>query len=201
MSPNGKAEDIQAAAAAWFERREWSNWDAAAEKELEAWLSASTAHRIAFIRLEAAWERAERLRALGAGVPPGEVPGRGTFGFGPENSASPPEESGSITLGDLPHRTWPARLKWAGVGITSLAAVLAAAVWYQSASRWQAYGTQVGTIAPVALADGSRITLDSNTRIQVALDNRQRLIQLDRGEALFDVAKDPTRPLIVEMAG
>src|SRR5579863_2095988 len=84
MSPNGKAQDIEAAAAAWFERREWSDWDAAAQERLEAWLSESTAHRIAFVRLEAAWEQAERLKALGAGIPPGQVPARATFGLAPE---------------------------------------------------------------------------------------------------------------------
>jgi transmembrane sensor len=200
MSPNARAEDIEAAAAAWFERREWSSWDAAAERELEAWLSESTAHRIAFIRLEAAWERAERLKALGAGVPPGHVPARGAFGFASENATTPPPHETSLTPADaIPEKTWRRHIRWAALGVASMAGVFAGVLWYQSASRWQTYGTQVGTIAPVALADGSRITLDSNTRIQVALDSHQRLIRLDRGEALFDVAKDPTRPLVVEV--
>jgi transmembrane sensor len=200
MSPNAKAEDIEAAAAAWFERREWSSWDAAAEKELEAWLSESTAHRIAFIRLEAAWERAERLKALGAGVPPGRVPARGAFGFAAENATTPSNETSPAALAAIPERTSRRHLRWAALGAASLAAAFAGVLWYQSASRWQTYGTQVGTIAPVALADGSRITLDSDTRIQVALDSHRRLIRLDRGEALFDVAKDPARPLVVEVA-
>ena len=196
MSPNGKAEDIEAAAAAWFERREWSDWDAAAEAELEAWLSQSTAHRIAFVRLEAAWERAERLKALGAGVPSGHVPAHTLFGFAPETSAIQRDESAPIAR---EHARDKGRLKWV-IGVPSFAAVLMLVVWYQSVARWQRYGTQVGTIAPVALADGSRITLDSNTRIQVALDTDQRLVRLDQGEALFEVAKDPTRPLVVEAA-
>jgi len=200
MSLNRKADDIEAAAASWFERREWSHWDEAAERELQAWLSESTAHRIAFIRLEAAWERAERLKALGAGVPPGQVPERGTFGFAPDQSAGGVGELHSTPSDSAPSETSPRRFKWAAaLGVTSLALGIVASVWYQSVSRWQSYGTQVGTIAPVALADGSRITLDSNTRIQVALDTDQRLIRLNRGAALFDVAKDPTRPMIVEV--
>ena len=199
MSPNGKAEDIEAAAAAWFERREWSDWDAAGEAALEAWLAESTAHRVAFVRLEAAWERAERLKALGAGVPLGRVPARGSFGFVPENSAIQQVEASPTALEGAHGKGWSGRLKWA-IGVPSLAAVLTLVVWYQSVARWQTYGTQVGTIAPVALADGSRITLDSNTRIQVALDTDQRLVRLNQGEALFDVAKDPTRPMVVEVA-
>jgi transmembrane sensor len=199
MSPNGKAKDIEAAAAAWFERREWSDWDAAADRELQAWLSESTAHRIAFLRLEAAWERAERLKAVGAGVPLGHVPARASFGFPPEGSGIPQEALQPGDRSGTRERRWPGRLKWA-IGLPSLAAALTLVVWYQSAARWQRYGTQVGTIAPVALADGSRITLDSNTGIQVALDTNQRLVRLDRGEALFEVAKDPARPMIVEVA-
>jgi transmembrane sensor len=200
MNPSGKSEDIEAAAAAWFERREWSDWDATSEKALEAWLSEATAHRIAFIRLQAAWERAERLRALGAGVPLGRVPERASFGFPQESIPIAPSEGPAIGSGPADDkRWWSGRLKWA-IGAPSLAAALALIVWYQSAARWQVYGTPVGTIAPVVLADGSRITLDSNTRIQVDLQATQRLVRLDRGEALFDVAKDTSRPLIIQIA-
>ncbi len=216
MSPKSKAEDIEAAAAAWFERREWSQWDAAQEAALEAWRAESTAHRIAFVRLEAAWERAERLKALGAGVVQGRVPERGSFGFvdgnsgiAPGNSGiSPSEEAlmGSAIRQDKRRRA--GGLNW-GIGGSSIAAVfsavllavLALIVWHRSEARWQVYGTAVGTIAPVALADGSRITLDSYTRIHVALDGDQRLVRLDHGEALFDVAKDPMHPMVVEVGG
>jgi transmembrane sensor len=199
MSQNDRAEDIEAAAAAWFEKREWSHWDSAAEAELQAWLAQSTAHHIAFIRLEAAWERAERLKALGAGVPPGQVPERGAFGLQVNAATAPHAQTTPITGETARYGAWASRLKWA-VGAASFAAALSAFVWYQALPSWQSYGTQIGMIAPVALADGSRITLDSNTRIQVALGKDRRRIRLDRGEALFDVAKDPSRPLIVEVA-
>jgi len=200
VSPNGKAEEIEAAAAAWFERREWSTWDASAEEALQTWLAESTAHRIAFVRLEAAWERAERLKALGAGVPAGRVPARASFGFVRAKSTFPPSETPPIVSGITHDESgWSGRRKWT-VGVPSFAAVLALGVWYHSEARWHAYGTPVGTIAPVVLADGSRITLDSNTRIQVALDADRRLVRLEQGEALLDVAKDPLRPLIVEVA-
>jgi transmembrane sensor len=198
MSPNARAEDIEAAAAAWFEKREWSDWDAAAEVALEAWLSESTAHRIAFVRLEAAWERAERLKALGPGVPSGHVPMRTSFGIASETSAIPQSGVAPAARQEVREIAWSGRLKWT-IGAASLAVVLMLVSWYQSVARWQIYGTPMGTIAPVALADGSRITLDSNTKIQVALDADQRLVRLDQGAALFEVARDPSRPLIVEV--
>jgi transmembrane sensor len=199
MSPIGKAEDIQATAAAWFERREWANWDAAAEEALQAWLAESTAHRIAFIRLEAAWEHAERLKALGAGSPAGSVPARASFGFVEDGSADKPNISSAISSLPVPEKQRSGRVKWA-IGIASAAAVLALGVWHQFGVRWQVYGTPMGAIAPVSLADGSTITLDSNTRIRVALEADQRLVRLDQGKALFEVAKDPSRPMVVEVA-
>ena len=206
MSPTGRASDIEAAAAAWFERREWSHWDANAEQELEAWLAASTAHRVAYVRLVAAWERAERLKALGAGIPTGQVPARDSFGFTrqaqstaalddrtPPTSVGPEEAMPSLVRGTRRRRY--------GLLIAALVMLpLLGVYWYEAMGRWQSYGTPVGTIAPVALADGSRITLDSNTRVRVDLQSDRRIVRLDKGGALFDVAKDPARPLIVEVA-
>ncbi|TMN19641.1 DUF4880 domain-containing protein, partial [Pseudoxanthomonas sp. X-1] len=68
---------IESRAAAWLARRDCGDWDTQAQDALEAWLAQATAHRIAFLRLEAAWEQSGRLAALGAGVAPGTVPPRG----------------------------------------------------------------------------------------------------------------------------
>ncbi|WP_041500273.1 FecR/PupR family sigma factor regulator, partial [Xanthomonas sacchari] len=62
---------IEALAAQWLTRRESGNWREADQAELDAWLEASTAHRVAFLRLDVAWNEAARLRALGAGIPAG----------------------------------------------------------------------------------------------------------------------------------
>ena len=50
----------------------------------------------------------------------------------------------------------------------------------------------------VPLADGSHVTLNTDSRIRVALEAKERRVDLDRGEAFFDVAKDPARPFIVQ---
>lgn len=205
MNQTAKASDIEAVAAAWLERREWANLDASAEHELEAWLSASTAHRVAYIRLVAAWERAERLKALGAGIPAGEVPPRESFGFTrPRVSTGASHDEAPTTPSERLGEAMPgsARTRWQRYGwgaAASVAVVLVGALWYEIVGKWQSYGTPVGTIAPVVLADGSRITLDSNTQVSVDLRSDRRIVQLDRGEALFDVAKDAARPLIVEV--
>jgi transmembrane sensor len=52
----------------------------------------------------------------------------------------------------------------------------------------------------VALADGSRVTLNTGTQIRVSLGATERRIDLDSGEAFFVVAKDHSRPFLIHVA-
>jgi transmembrane sensor len=49
----------------------------------------------------------------------------------------------------------------------------------------------------VDLSDGSQVTLNANSRVVIQYNDGARKIVLARGEALFDVAKDRTRPFVV----
>lgn len=61
--------------------------------------------------------------------------------------------------------------------------------------------TRVGETRTITLADGSRVTLDTATRISVRMTGGTRRIELVAGQAFFDVARDPSRPFIVEAGG
>jgi transmembrane sensor len=63
------------------------------------------------------------------------------------------------------------------------------------------YETQVGEQRDVLLADGSRITLNTNTSLDVRYSAARRHIELRRGEALFSVHHDATWPFDVSAAG
>lgn len=60
------------------------------------------------------------------------------------------------------------------------------------------YTTSIGARAPVDLADGSRITLNTDTAIAVDMTDDRRHVRLLRGEAWFDVAPDTARPFTVD---
>ena len=47
------------------------------------------------------------------------------------------------------------------------------------------------------LPDGSIITLNTNSHIDVDFTDNQRTVRLLKGEALFSVAKDPSKPFVV----
>lgn len=59
------------------------------------------------------------------------------------------------------------------------------------------YQTRVGETFSARLADGSRITLDTDSRVRVRYAQGERRIELLRGQALFEVAHDAARPFIV----
>jgi transmembrane sensor len=49
------------------------------------------------------------------------------------------------------------------------------------------------------LNDGSSISLNGNTTIDLLIDQKRRQVRLLRGEAMFDVAKDAERPFLVDL--
>ncbi|MBV4523423.1 FecR family protein [Pseudomonas sp. SWRI74] len=57
--------------------------------------------------------------------------------------------------------------------------------------------TDVGERREVALADGSRVQLNSNSALDVKFDGRQRVVELLTGEMWVEVAKDAQRPFVV----
>jgi transmembrane sensor len=61
----------------------------------------------------------------------------------------------------------------------------------------QSYATAIGAQKKFTLADGSVVTLNTNSRIDVELLGNRRDVHLVRGEAYFEVVHDKTRPFTV----
>jgi transmembrane sensor len=64
--------------------------------------------------------------------------------------------------------------------------------------RPQVYETEVGEISTVALSDGSLMQLNTDSQVEVRYSSAERNIRLLRGEAFFDVAKNASKPFVVE---
>jgi transmembrane sensor len=69
--------------------------------------------------------------------------------------------------------------------------------WRYWAEHESSITTAVGEQRSLTLTDGTRIYLNTDTRLFVHETERQRRVQLESGEALFDVAQDPQRPFVV----
>jgi transmembrane sensor len=59
------------------------------------------------------------------------------------------------------------------------------------------YRTAVGGLASVPMADGSKVILNTDSQIHVEVNQHERRVDLERGEAFFEVAKDASRPFVV----
>jgi transmembrane sensor len=92
----------------------------------------------------------------------------------------------------------PARWKrWAigGGAASALAASLAAVLLIGSPG--ERYETQTGEVRSVALSDGSSISIDAKSRIDVAFDATHRDVHMQSGKVLFRTVHDTSRPFRV----
>jgi transmembrane sensor len=162
-------EQLERTAAEWLARED-RGLDAQEHSAMQAWLEESRLNRVAYLRLKAVWNQADRLAAL-------RVPGRDLY----------------------PRPSWPAsrgRLL-AAAGLLLTLAGAGAFHFLNQAPAPQTFATQVGGSQQVRLADGSRMQLNTDTRVHAEVTSTTRTVTLDSGEAFFDVVHDAKRPFTV----
>lgn len=176
---------LEDAAAYWLARHD-ADPATAADPAFLAWLAQSENHARAWARAQAVWRRAaqdlkddplaEALRASAL-------------------AARPP--------------VWPKAL--AAASIAAIVVLAAAGGWRYWTGREQPQGAQVaasdalprfvtriGERRAVTLPDGTRLDLDSDTRIDMAFDDKARRLILMKGRAYIQVGRDPNRPFAVD---
>ena len=167
--------DIDEEAAAWIWRMDSAGTDAADRQAFEAWQRQDPRHRRAVSELSAVWNALDGL-------------------------AEAKREEKIATFANTaqaarPHH--PQRLWIAAAAALAAVAVGVGAVWLQRDSELQTLSTAVGQQRNITLADGSIVTLNTNTIVESDLRRRTREIYLRKGEAHFQVAHDRSRPFLV----
>lgn len=180
--PRETSEEIELAAALWVARIDRAQLSAVESEQFEQWQAADIRRLGAFMRLRAVALHSERARALGSDFDPES--------FGSEHF---------VHDQDIPQRPLGRRqLLW--LGGAAVAASAAGVFGVSLLMRGAIYDTRLGEVRVVTLEDGSVITLNTSSKIEVQFRDDRRVVTLEDGEALFDVAKDRARPFIV-MAG
>jgi transmembrane sensor len=175
-------DKLAQAAALWFARSRSGALSRADRQALQAWLDESAAHRQAYIEIIDLWNDAEGLRAS------------------PEVLSM--REAALRRYPALARRRLPAMA--AACAVLACAAALGLGAYVVTLSARpvvQVFQTGVGQTATIALIDGSRLTLDTDTTVSTAIGPRCRDIRLKRGRAFFKVAHDASRPFVVQAAG
>jgi transmembrane sensor len=168
-------EDIDDIAVRWFTRTGAGDMTATETAELEAWLDADPAHRAAFDAVGFTWQGIEPLRA----------------------------DPRIVAMQRGRPRRWAAQAIAASLAVMVLGGGGLAGwqFWPQQTLTTQQFRTGVGEKATVTLADGSVLTLSTDTLVRTQKDDDKRLVYLDRGQAFFKVAKDRRHPFEVHAAG
>lgn len=166
-----RARQIKSRAASWLEQREREDWSQTDQAMLDAWLAESSTHVVAYLRLEATWDRAARLAAL-------------------RTSTVETVEGAS---------RWNLRSLFASVAAALIVAISigVAGGLYLLRPVEKVYSTALGGHQTVRLADGSKIELNTNTTLRTVMSARRRMVWLDRGEAFFQISHDMGHPFIV----
>ena len=91
--------------------------------------------------------------------------------------------------------------KTAALAVSCLAALVVLAIYFLPGEERfsESYATDASGIENVTLADSSVVELNASSRVEVALTDRLRTVRLVEGEAHFQVAKDQSRPFLVEV--
>lgn len=177
----GAVSALDETAARWAHRFDAGLLTAQERMDLEAWTAEDSRHAGAFARALAANSYLERAISLGL---PGD---RQTADeVQPEADDLAPA---SARIG---------RRGWLLGGAGALAASLAGYVVIDARSRSNRISTALGAVQRTSLADGSSVTLNSSSKIDITLDKRVRQVNLLAGEVNFDVARDGNRPFIVQ---
>lgn len=184
------------AAIYWVLQHDRGDLTAAEQASFDAWLAASETHARAFRKANGVWDVFDQADA----------------------------DPHLTALRQAALATRPARRRWipaVGAGIAAslaAAAVLLPGQLQLADGSTQAPGNEVAAAsAPqpaairfstakgerriVQLPDGTRVTLNTDTAVALAYTPNSRLVRLTRGQALFEVAKDASRPFTVEAAG
>jgi transmembrane sensor len=188
--------EVLETAAQWFVRLQDADASAEAFAEWNKWLGASSEHRLAYEELENTILRLERLRH------PPQLPSLAQLTADEYDGSAPLDQ-----LGAIQPRAARTLLRNAR---TALLALAAAAVLMAIGAHWilprvtsqptagsMNYRTAAAQAKLIQLPEGSRVTLDADSELNVILTSDRRALTLVQGEGYFQVAKDRSRPFVV----
>jgi transmembrane sensor len=177
---------IYSEASEWFVNCRSGALDDATRRKFDAWLRQSPQHLSAYLELAAIWDEGPAMDA------------ERRWDSDTLIAEALADQSNVTQLITLPTVRAPATIshaRWAAV-IAFVAIGLAAFVWVYM-FREPIYITQIGEQRSITLPDGSTMELNSRSRVRVRYSEHERALQLLEGQALFRVAKNPSRPFIV----
>lgn len=171
--------EIDLEALRWLALMEHGRLSSQDQQRFQAWVAADIRHKGALIRARSASLRLERLAALAGG----------------RSVLQPPPPRALLPPRNMTRRRMLVATA-AAAGLAGVAAWLGHG-WLEETWGGTLYTSNVGELKKVTLQDGSILTMNTQTQLRVHYTGERRDISLIRGEAMFTVAHDATRPFEV----
>lgn len=178
------SEKVEFEAALWVVRLERA-LTAAEQDEFLDWLGADLRHGEELTRQKAGWTRLDLLADW-----------RPMHGARPNRDLLAPPPRGVVSRWRR-HAAWFIPCALAAAAAVALGVFLARPENPSDATAMAIAPGQIALIERRTLADGSVIELNRGAELRVNFSAGERHIELSRGEAHFQVAKDPKRPFTV----
>lgn len=182
---------IYAEACEWFVECRAGDLDGGARAEFDRWLRKSPEHQSAYLEFAAIWNEGSNLD------PSNRWNLDKLVAQAAEDTANVISLEGIRSTSHSPRSIRPitARRSLFGVAASILVATAALVIYILTSSGF--YATALGEQRSLALSDGSTVQLNALSKIRIRYSELERTVDLVQGQALFHVAKDPTRPFIV----
>jgi len=168
--PSGTLEEQ---AGCWVLNQHSPEWTPANEQQLQTWLEQDESHQREYTRALKLWQRLDQFKEV-----------------------SFPARQAAHRLRDKHlqrrHRIQAVKRRAA----TGLIAIIVA-IGINEQLTTDSYRTEKGQRQVVALDDGSEITLNTDTELNVQISNQQRTVTLAHGEVFFTITHDASRPFNV----
>jgi len=191
------SQEVAEDAAEWFARLETERPSEKIRHEFVRWLTRSPVHVEEFLRVSALHRALSReLKAepgwLADVLAEASSPADNVVRMA-DHEPPPPTERRTAP--------WHRRAFWAAAAMVVLAVGIGTLVGIKNlvpaGDGGELFATQIGEQRRVVLPDGSGVRLNTDTEILVTMSEELRQVTLVRGEAIFDVEKDPDRPFKV----
>jgi transmembrane sensor len=196
-------------AATWWVRLRTDALARADREEFVDWLRESTVHVAEMLRVAKVHNALEEFQGwvhVAVGPDDGDngdnenVVSLPHPGFAASLS-SPFLDGRQIRDGDVAIPQNSRRRLWIRAIAAGLAIVALLGALLFSLVRGHTIQTERGERREVALADGSIVEVDPQTRLRVVFEDHVRRVSLESGRALFRVTKNPARPFLVQADG
>lgn len=196
---SAKLPDIKERAAGWLVRINSGEFSAEEELALAQWMAADELHRDTLFKLAKQWDSMAILSDLGALFPLSNTALQGSARHAPST-----ENSDKGWWGGFAHALSHYAFSRFFQSAVALSLVCVLSIVFSPAMQNIVFGvgapnyvTAIGERSTFTLNDGTAVTLNTNSELAVDFSEGRRDIRLRRGEASFDVAKNPDRPFVV----